>query len=401
MSAVRIVQVGLRGFGAIHLERVDRLEAMGRVELVATVDPAGPLEGRDVPWYGSLTEALAAHEVDIVNIATPIGTHFALASEALAAGADVMLEKPPVASLDDFFSLTAAEKASGRSIQIGFQALGSDAIARVRDLATQIGDLVSVQIWGMWLRDDAYYGRAAWAGKRVMNGRRVADGVCTNPLAHSFASAFALVGLTGIDQIDAIETELYHAHHIEADDTSWVRIRRTDGVPIDVSLTLCAPTQEEPTVTLVGTKGRITLTYTTDDIKAEIGPDWFTEHTDRTDLLENLVDHREHGTPLLVPLSDTVGFMAVLEATQTAPDPVAIDEEYIDWRGEGTFRYPVVQDIDTWQLRCLAEGKGYADAGAPWATSAAKAIWLPPPADRGENLADRGENLARSRREPS
>jgi predicted dehydrogenase len=379
-GVVRVAQVGLRGFGAIHLERVDRLAAMGRAELVAAADPAGPLEGRDVPWYPTLTELLASHEVDIVNIATPIGTHYALASEALAAGADVMLEKPPVASLEDFWKLLDAEKASGRSVQIGFQSLGSDALARVRELADGLGELTSVQIWGKWLRDNAYYGRAAWAGKRVMNGARVADGVCTNPLAHSFATAFALVGLTDISQIAAIETELYHAHDIEADDTSWVKIRRTDGVPIDVSLTLCGPVQEEPTVTLVGTNGRISLTYTTDDIVAEIGPDCYMEHAGRTDLLENLVDHRESGTPLLVPLSDTVGFMALLEATQTAPDPTAIPEEYIEWRGEGEFTYPVVQDIDTWQLRCLAEGKGYADAGAPWASESAKATWTPPAA---------------------
>jgi predicted dehydrogenase len=381
-SVVRIAQVGLRGFGTIHLERVDRLAAMGRVELVACADPAGPLEGRGVPWYAGLTELLANHEVDIVTIATPIGTHYALACEALAAGADVMLEKPPVASLDDFWLLLEAERASGRSIQIGFQALGSDALARVRELAADIGELTNVQIWGMWLRDNAYYGRAAWAGKRVMNGRRVADGVCTNPLAHSFATAFALVGLTDISQIESIETELYHAHDIEADDTSWVKIRRTDGVPIDVSLTLCGPVQEEPTVTLVGTKGRVTLTYTTDDIAAEIGLDWSVGHTGRTDLLENLVDHRESGVPLLVPLANTVGFMALLEATQTAPDPVAIEDTYIEWRGTGDFRYPVVHDIDAWQLRCLAEGKGYADAGAPWASQSAKSIWTPPPRPR-------------------
>jgi len=119
--------------------------------------------------------------------------------------------------------------------------------------------------------------------------------------------------------------------------------------------------------------------YTEDDIFAEIDGKRTSEHTERTDLLENLVEHRESGAPLLVPLSDTVGFMALLEATQTAPDPVAIDEAYIDWRGTGDFRYPVVENIDTWQLRCLAEGKGYADVGAPWATQSAKAVWTPPP----------------------
>ena len=95
---MKIAQVGAWGFGLGHLARVDRLAAMGRCELVAIADPAGPVECRDVAWYPTLTELLAAHRVDVVQIATPIGTHMALATEALAAGADVVLEKPPVAS---------------------------------------------------------------------------------------------------------------------------------------------------------------------------------------------------------------------------------------------------------------------------------------------------------------
>ena len=96
-DVVRVAQVGARGFGLVHLARVDRMAELGRCELVAIADPAGPVEGRDVPWYPTLTELLAAHEVDIVQLATPIGTHAALAKEALAAGADVVLETQPVA----------------------------------------------------------------------------------------------------------------------------------------------------------------------------------------------------------------------------------------------------------------------------------------------------------------
>ncbi|MDO5287849.1 MAG: Gfo/Idh/MocA family oxidoreductase, partial [Actinomycetia bacterium] len=269
-SPVRVAQVGVRGFGLIHLGRVDRLAEMGRLELVATADPGGPPEGRDRPWYPSLTELLAHHEVDVVSIATPIGTHDALAAEAVAAGADVMLEKPPVASLDDFWRLCELSRTSGRAVQIGFQSLGSQAVARMRELAGRLGELVSVQVRGLWLRDTAYYQRAAWAGKRVMNGQRVADGVCTNPLAHGFATAFAIVGLADAAQVESIETELYHAHPIQADDTSWVTVNRVDGLPVHVSLTLCGPRQEPPTVTLVGSRGRAELSYTTDEITVTV-----------------------------------------------------------------------------------------------------------------------------------
>ena len=99
MPVTTIAQVGVRGFGRIHLERIDRLAGQGRMDLLATADPGGPLPDRDVAWYPSLTELLTAHSPDIVSIATPIGTHAGLATEALRAGSDVFLEKPPFASL--------------------------------------------------------------------------------------------------------------------------------------------------------------------------------------------------------------------------------------------------------------------------------------------------------------
>mgnify|MGYP001642013587 FL=1 len=350
---------------------------MGRVDLVATADPGGPPEGRPVPWYPSLTELLARHEVDIVSIATPIGTHDALACEAITAGADVMLEKPPVASIADFWRLCDRVETSGRAVQVGFQSLGSAAIGRMRELATQIGELTSVQVRGMWLRDTAYYRRCDWAGRRIWNGQRVADGVCTNPLAHGFATAFAIVGLTAVDQIESIETELYHAHPIEADDTSWVRVNRRGEIPIDASLTLCGPRQEPPTVTLVGTVGRAEISYTTDELRLTRDGQTTRQTCERTDLLENLLDFREGRADLMVPLAETAGFMGVLEATQTAPYPRQIGEQWVSWEGPETWRHPVVAEIESWQRRCLDSGRGYLEAGAPWAQPQARSVWRP------------------------
>ena len=76
------------------------------VELVAAVDPGVVLDPPivyGVDLYADLGEALSAvGPVDVVVIAAPLGEHFPLADIALTAGADVYLEKPPVASLDDF-----------------------------------------------------------------------------------------------------------------------------------------------------------------------------------------------------------------------------------------------------------------------------------------------------------
>lgn len=374
-----VAQVGVRGFGRIHLERIDRLAAQGRVQLVATADPGGPLQGRDVAWYPGLDELLARHEITIASIATPIGTHAALASTAMDAGAHVMLEKPPVASLAEFWGLLRREKESARAVQVGFQSLGSAGIARMRQLLTDgtLGEVTIIAARGAWVRDRGYYGRSPWAGRRNVDGRRVADGVVTNPLAHSIATALAIAGAPGIDDIVSVTTELYHAHAIEADDTSFVRIDLAEGPPVCAALTLCAPEQSDPTVTLFGTLGQAEFSYTTDELRLRVGGSETTETFARTCLLENLVDHVEGTAALLAPLAETVGFMCVLEATQDRPDPLGLPESHLVWVDAGDAAHPVVADIDRWLDAALAAGVPFAEVGAPWASAAAVHVWRP------------------------
>lgn len=392
MSPITIAQVGVRGYGQTHLERIARLDELRRAQLVATADPGGPLEGSDLPWYPTLTELLEHCSPDIASLATPIGTHATLAAEAMRAGACVMLEKPPVASLDEFWELTEVERTTGRRVQVGFQSLGSGAIARMRALIADgtLGEISSYRARGAWLRARSYYARAAWAGRRTLDGHRVADGVVTNPLAHSIATALAIAGATRLDDIASITTEMYHAHDIEADDTSFVRVDLVGRPPICAALTLCAPEQLPPTVTIVGSRGTATFSYTTDEVWITVdGIDSY-ETFPRTELLENLVDHIERGTDLLVPLADTVGFMCVLEATQDRPGPLPIADAYVVWQGEGVDADPVVDEVERWMDAALAAGTGFAGVGAPWADPAAIHIWTPSPEARTRAAAAAG-----------
>lgn len=379
MTVTTIAQVGVRGFGRIHMERIDRLAGLNRVELIATADPGGPLEGRDVAWYPSLTELLDQHSPDVVSIATPIGTHSALATQAMRAGADVFLEKPPFASLAEFWQALRVIKETGKHVQIGFQSLGSAGVARLRQLVADgtLGEITAINARGSWLRDRAYYARAPWAGRRTLNGQRIADGVATNPLAHSIATALVVAGATDVDDIAAISTEMYHVHDIEADDTTFVRIDLVDGPPVCAALTLAAPGQGTAMVTVEGTRGVATYEYTNDVLHLQAGGVTTHETFERTDLLENFVDHLAGKADALVPLQETVGFMCVLEATQDRPQPLPIADEYVTWHGEGLEGYPVLRDVEYWMDQALAQGNGYAAAGAPWGDPDAVAVWRP------------------------
>ena len=195
-APARLVLVGVRGFGEVHAARIARLADEGLVELVAAVDPGVVLDppviyGTDL--YADLDAALtAAGPVDVVVVAAPLGAHFPLAHTALRAGADVYLEKPPVTSLEDFTRLLETERETGRVVQVGFQSLGSHALAMLQDDSFGIGPVVRVGAVGAWSRTVGYWTRSPWSGRRNLHGRPVVDGAVTNPLAHAVATALAV-----------------------------------------------------------------------------------------------------------------------------------------------------------------------------------------------------------------
>lgn len=152
----RIAVVGVHGYGASHVERVARLAGSGRVTLVAVADPrpatGNPaLEG--IPAYDDLAQLLAAEQVDVVIVSTPIHTHADLAELALRAGADVLLEKPPVPTLSDFRRLEHIVAETGQILQVGFQSMGSFALrALVEFIDTdRLGEIQAVCGVGAWV----------------------------------------------------------------------------------------------------------------------------------------------------------------------------------------------------------------------------------------------------------
>jgi predicted dehydrogenase len=367
----RLVLVGVRGFGQVHAERIARLSDQGLVELVAAVDPGVALDPPTiygVHLYADLAEALSAvGPVDVVIIAAPLGAHFQLSTIALTAGADVYLEKPPVASLDDFRSLLLHQQQTGRAVQVGFQSLGSRALEMLTEDALGIGRLVKVSAVGAWSRTVGYWTRSPWAGRRSLGGQPVVDGVTTNALAHAVITALAIIGCRRLDEVESVETDLYRANAIDSDDTSVVRIRTTQGFQVTCALTLCAPIDREPQVHIQGTLGRATFSYTADRVEVETEDRSRSETTTRVDLLENLLAHRREGTPLLVPLISTGAFMRVLGAIAAAEEPVRIDPRAITWEGEGRDRRPIVDNVEHWLWKSALSAQTFAELGVPWA----------------------------------
>lgn len=373
----RIAVVGIHGHGASHVRRVLEMEGAGRALLAAVVDPREPgvdhaARGSDALWFPTLDDLLseAGPHPDVVVLSTPIPTHLPLARAAMEAGMDVLLEKPTTASLAEHTELVAVAERTGRRCQVGFQTFGSRALPAAADLVArgEIGEVRGVGAVGTWVRTAAYWGRAPWAGRRRLDGRDVVDGVVTNPLAHAVATALRVGGATRADDVASVDTDLFRANPIEADDTSSVRVVGTDGTRYGFGLTLCAPERSPARVLVLGTRGEIVLEYEHDRLLLRTDRLTVDKTYDRAPLLDDLLAARQDADrPLLCDVRDTGAFMRVMEAVRTGPDPAPVAGSAVEWRGEDDERHPVVRDVERWCEEVARTQRTFTELGAPWA----------------------------------
>lgn len=380
-GAPAVAVVGVHGHGHTHVRHVLRLAGKGAARLAAVVDPRPVDDLAYVPpgtrWVPALDDLLVGPErPDVVVLATPIHTHLPLARAALRAGCDVLLEKPTTASLAEHAELVAFVEETGRRCQVGFQSFGSAAVDELERLVASgaLGEVRVVGAVGTWVRTAAYYARARWAGKRRLDGVDVVDGVVTNPLAHAVATALRVAGArTAADVLD-VRLDQFHAHPIEADDTSSLVVRTAGGVTVGAGLTLAAAERTPARVVVRGTAGEATLLYEHDELEVHTRTQSWRRTFARVDLLDDLLAARvDPSARLRCDVASTGAFMRVLEAVRLAPDPRQVPAAHLRWRGVGQDRHPVVGSIAAWCERAALEPATFTELGAPFALAAAQA----------------------------
>jgi predicted dehydrogenase len=110
------VRLALVGVGKIARDQhCPTLAADRRFQLAATVSHHGCVA--EIPAFTDIAALLRAQcAVDAVSICTPPAHRYALASEALAAGLHVMLEKPPAATLSQVHDLEERARQAGLTL---------------------------------------------------------------------------------------------------------------------------------------------------------------------------------------------------------------------------------------------------------------------------------------------
>jgi UDP-N-acetylglucosamine 3-dehydrogenase len=159
--ATRLHSRTLRSFGDVRRYYASR-DAAKAAEYASRFGGAGS--------FASYDAALASPHVTAVLIATPPASHLDLALRAIAAGKDVIVEKPPFFTVADFDRATAAGRAAGRLVMVAENYFYKPLAEALRGIIAS-GDLGEVrfihvnalkrQITGDWRDDPAMSGGGA------------------------------------------------------------------------------------------------------------------------------------------------------------------------------------------------------------------------------------------------
>jgi UDP-N-acetyl-2-amino-2-deoxyglucuronate dehydrogenase len=208
-----IVGAGVIGkhHGLVTSQLADRVQlvAVADIQIDRAARLAADRGGRP---FASLTDALAAEDVDIVVVCTPTGRHGEVAIEALAAGKHVIVEKPAEITVARTDEIIEAQQKAGTVVTVisqhRFDPATEVTLAAIE--RGELGRLTSGIASIDWWRGQSYYDSGDWRGTWELDG----GGALMNQGVHTVDLLVAAMGrpvevfaYTGTLAHDRIEVE--------------------------------------------------------------------------------------------------------------------------------------------------------------------------------------------------
>jgi len=132
----RIGVVGTGGWGKNHVRIFSELKVLAAVCDMNKERADEFSKKYQVPAYYTLDAMIRKERLDAVTICTPASTHYPIASQALAAGLNVFVEKPMTTTVKDGEMLRDAAKSANRSLTVGFIERFNPPITALKEMVT-------------------------------------------------------------------------------------------------------------------------------------------------------------------------------------------------------------------------------------------------------------------------
>lgn len=234
---IRIGIIGVSGYAETHLDIIRSLERQGLVKLAGIYvrdldksrDAVNHLQGKGYLCTDSF-EKMLGMGLDLVSVPTSLTSHELFTIQALSAGCNVLVDKPPAATIDGLDRMLSAEEKNRGWCSVLFQSLSSPLYIQLKGMVEtgEFGRPVKAKCIIYEPRPVEYYQRNSWAGRRRAGEDWVLDGPVMNALSHELN---ALLCLTKAKPVE-VNCEMYRAHDIESDDTACLRLKCQDDFTI-------------------------------------------------------------------------------------------------------------------------------------------------------------------------
>jgi predicted dehydrogenase len=396
---VSVALVGIGGYGNIYLaslldaQRAAKNTTLG-LRLVAVADPRpggcnylSELQRRHIPLYGSLAELQAKHAPELVILCSPPHIHSEQTVAALAHGSHVLCEKPLCTTPPQALAMIEARDRAHKQVSIGYQWSFSEGIQALKHdvISGLFGKPRRFRTLVLWPRNEVYYRRNNWAGRRYSaSGRPLFDSPLNNACAHHLHNMMYVLG----DRIDrsalpsTVEAELYRANEIETFDSCAVRVMTDTGVEVLFFVSHATEAAygpvfsfefEEATITFLGDQattpacdsGTICARFRDGRVKQYGSPE---RAPDRK--LWAAIDSVGSGKPTVCGIEASMAQTMVMAAVhQSATNPVNFPEPLVRKLGEVGRGRKWVQGLDNVLTASYEQGRLPHEMAVPWAVA--------------------------------
>ena len=240
------------------------LNSADELELCAVCDPveermdvvlaAVPEAQRaNVRRYTSHRELLEKEQPELCAVATESGRHAAVAMDVLAAGSNVIIEKPIALSLSDARMLIREADVRGLKLCACHQNRFNKSIQKIRSAVEQqrFGRMLHGAAHIRWNRGPGYYEQAPWRGTWEQDG-----GALMNQCIHNIDLLRWMMG-DEVTEVMAYTDNLQH-DYIQAEDLGLALVRfRSGAYGLIEGTTNIYPHNLEETLYLFGQDGTV------------------------------------------------------------------------------------------------------------------------------------------------
>lgn len=266
------MKYALIGCGRISPNHIEAAKNNG-LEIVALcdIDPhkmdekAAYFNLNDVNKYTDYKQMLSAQNPDLVAIATESGKHASIALDCIAAGCNVIIEKPIALSIADANAIIKSAREHNVLVCTNHQNRFNKSIQYIRKAIDEkrFGKLLHGAAHVRWNRGENYYSQAPWRGTWVQDG-----GCLMNQCIHNIDLLLWMMGGEA-EEVMAYTDQLLHPY-LEAEDIGLAIVKFKNGsYGLIEGTTNVFPKNLEETLYIFGEKGTVKAGGTSDNIIEE------------------------------------------------------------------------------------------------------------------------------------